>query len=559
MKKITLFSFFIFSLIAVNAQSWQWAKRFGSNSNSNANDRFYGMITDNAGNIYSCGGYQAGTTFGSIALTDYGGLYDIFIAKYDCQGNLLWVNTAGSSGLDGATALDVDNNGNVYVSGFCSADAANPLYFGDSTITAITSDFFLAKYDATGNFIWLQVAVPGVSYLGTNSTGVDILPNGNILIAGDCPTLPGGGAIFPGFNVSIGKFFAEFTPAGTIVNVFNYSPTTTLNKAKGTVKTDALNNRYIAGYFTANSVTIATQTLNRIGFEDGYIAKFNSANSLIWLYQIGHINESFALSGFDVDPNGNTWIAGTCTDTAHIGTFTLINSLSANAGMAFVAKINSSGSPVFADKISSTFGSVAESIASFGDSAVFTGNFRGSALCGTTSLTATNAQDIYIATVKSGVGFINAISISGSGSNNENGWRIVVDNNRNKILNGIFESSITIGSTTLTSSGGSYEGFIAKYGGPLCTTGIAESYGNGHLQLNIFPNPANKLLSVSIKENGLNKVSIINALGEIVLKEQIVVNHQEQIHLNISSLSPGIYVVQATGKNNSSTAKFIKE
>ena len=146
MKKIISIVIFSFSIITLHAQSWQWAKRFGSNSNSTANDRFYGMVTDNAGNIYACGGYQAGTTFGSVSLPDYGGQFDAFIAKYDCQGNLLWVNTAGSGGLDGATALDVDNNGNVYFSGFCDASASSPLYFGDSTITAITSDFFLAKY-----------------------------------------------------------------------------------------------------------------------------------------------------------------------------------------------------------------------------------------------------------------------------------------------------------------------------------------------------------------------------------------------------------------------------
>lgn len=411
MKKIISFSFLLFSFFTLNAQSWQWAKRFGSSSNSTANDRFYDLVTDNVGNIYACGGYQAGTTFGSIALPDYGGAYDIFIAKYDCQGNLLWVNTAGSSSLDGANALDVDNNGNVYVSGFCTAQASGPLYFGDSTITANTSDFFLAKYDATGNFIWLQVAAPGVLNIGTNSSGVEILPNGNILVAGACNS-PSGGAIFPGFNVTTGKFFAEFTSSGTIVNVFNYSSTVPLSVAKGTVKADALNNRYIAGYFTGDSIKIANQTLYRIGPQDGYIAKFNSANSLIWLYQLGYINEQFAISGFDVDSNGNTWITGSCNDTAHVGTFTLINSLSAvSGGMPFVAKFNTSGVPVYADNINVIAGCYAEAVAAFVDSAVFTGNFRGSALCGTTSLTATNIQDIFMATVKSGVGFVEAISI----------------------------------------------------------------------------------------------------------------------------------------------------
>jgi len=227
--------------------------------------------------------------------------------------------------------------------------------------------------------------------------------------------------------------------------------------------------------------------------------------------------------------------------------------------MPFVLKLNTSGVPIYVDNVSVSSTGTTESIAAFGDSAVFSGYFRGAAMCGTTSFSATNIQDIFIATVKSGVGFINAISISGSGSYNEKGWRIVVDNNRNIILNGLFESSISIGSTTLTSSGGSYEGFIAKYGNPLCTTSIDEINNNGNLQLNIFPNPVSGILNVSLKESNTIDLSILNTLGQTIIKKQLPKNNQENIQLNISSLPSGIYIIQVTGKNNSATAKFIKE
>ena len=55
--------------------------------------------TDNAGNSFITGYFNNTATFGSTSLTS-SGLQDIFIAKYNSSGVLLWVKKAGGTGSD---------------------------------------------------------------------------------------------------------------------------------------------------------------------------------------------------------------------------------------------------------------------------------------------------------------------------------------------------------------------------------------------------------------------------------------------------------------------------
>jgi hypothetical protein len=75
------------------------------------------------------------------------GFYDLFLAKYDGQGNLLWVrNTGTSNALDGR-GVATDALGNAYVSGYFVGSAQ----FGEMTLTNYAfSDIFVAKYDPEG-------------------------------------------------------------------------------------------------------------------------------------------------------------------------------------------------------------------------------------------------------------------------------------------------------------------------------------------------------------------------------------------------------------------------
>ena len=111
---------------------------------SNTEDGAYGIATDNAGNAY-----VAGVTYGSVDGNVNAGSDDILLAKYDTSGNKLWTRQMGSSGIDAALAVAVDSAGNAYVTGYTAGSL-------DGNISAGADDIFIAKYDPNGNKLWTR-------------------------------------------------------------------------------------------------------------------------------------------------------------------------------------------------------------------------------------------------------------------------------------------------------------------------------------------------------------------------------------------------------------------
>ena len=87
-----------------------------------------------------------------MQLSGYGN-YDIFVAKYDPNGKCLWVNQAGGTLNDYGRGISVDNNGNIYVTGdFINTVAFGSIQL----ISYGYEDIFLAKYDSNGNCQWVK-------------------------------------------------------------------------------------------------------------------------------------------------------------------------------------------------------------------------------------------------------------------------------------------------------------------------------------------------------------------------------------------------------------------
>lgn len=97
---------------------FKWAKQFGSTSlmiNSASS-----LALDNAGNIYSIGGFTGNVDFdpdtGIFNLSSLGP-FDIFILKLSSSGDFIWVTQLGSSGTDYGSSIFVDSLDNIYTTG----------------------------------------------------------------------------------------------------------------------------------------------------------------------------------------------------------------------------------------------------------------------------------------------------------------------------------------------------------------------------------------------------------------------------------------------------------
>ena len=103
-----------FSLISFCAfsQNWDWTKTAGGPSV----DKLTGITQDHSGNVFITGYFDSTIVFESTELVSAGGT-DVFIAKYDPDGVLLWAKQVGGQNDDYSSAISTDITGNCYITG----------------------------------------------------------------------------------------------------------------------------------------------------------------------------------------------------------------------------------------------------------------------------------------------------------------------------------------------------------------------------------------------------------------------------------------------------------
>lgn len=113
------------------------------------------VAIDKNDNIIIAGLLDGDATFvpGGDPEGDFNNSAQLFIAKYDTNGTLLWHQFSNSNSVYGKPYLAVDENNNIYVASSLTGTAT----FGVETITATVSNAFILGCNANGDVQWLHV------------------------------------------------------------------------------------------------------------------------------------------------------------------------------------------------------------------------------------------------------------------------------------------------------------------------------------------------------------------------------------------------------------------
>ena len=447
----------------VFAQELFWVKSPTGNAGNVS-----GIAVDSSGNSYVTGPYAGTLTFApGVALTASNG-QDIFVAKYDSTGTVLWATSTGGVGNDTGIGIAVDGSGNSYVTGFHRG-----------------KDLFVAKYDSTGSLVWAtSVAGTGddCSNIGRASCllgdAIAVDGSGNSYVTGlfngtaANPTIFGAGEPNETPLISAGGtdiFVAKYDSTGKLV--WAKSAGGTGNDHADGIAVDGLGNSYVTGVgaITANNM---------------FVAKYDTNGSLVWAKRASG-NQFQVGAGIALDGLGNIYVAGDYTGIATnpsiFGPGEPNETPLASAGGRdiFVAKYDSAGSLVWAKRVAG--GVDQESVfAMAGDgsgNSYVTGPYTGTATNPSTfgpgdpnptQLISTGGQDIFVAKFDSTGKLVWAKSAGGRG-NDDTGFGIGLDGSGNSYVTGRFQSPATFGAgepneTQLISTAGNHV-FIAKFAG----------------------------------------------------------------------------------------------
>lgn len=173
--------FDIFIIKFTSAGEFVWVKQMGGTDD----DKGRSIQVDPSGNIYTVGEFQGTVDFdpgpGVTNMVSTASSEDIFIQKLNSDGQFVWAKRIGSFYTDAANAIDLDNQGSLYVTGKYKGNMdfdPGPKPFPSSA----NLDVFVLKMDTAGQTLWAN-RMGGVS--DDQGTGISVDPEGNVLVTGE--------------------------------------------------------------------------------------------------------------------------------------------------------------------------------------------------------------------------------------------------------------------------------------------------------------------------------------------------------------------------------------
>ncbi len=351
----------------------------GRNDDSNA-----GICTDDDNNIFI-----AGTTYSSdfpavvqSPLTPYQSNHPTsadaqesigFVTKFNKNGQLLWGTYFGGLTLapvpppfnangpnqDGASEIDVDKQGNIYITGYTRSSDL-PVMGTSPFQTSLkgTQDAFVAKFNgATGMPVWSTYFGGTSTNVFANDVGYDIAfdeVHNTVAVIGSTSSTDfpatinqltyGGG--------TTDAFVACFDAASGNALWSTYYGGTGAELAMG-IEADAAGNVLAAGEtFSPSTIAIASGGAfqpNLSGPSDAFLVKFDPDGMRSWGTYYGGSNTEDAAGGVAVDINGNILLNGT---TRSVNLPAAVNAHN-GADDCYVARFAPDGTPICARQIGS--------------------------------------------------------------------------------------------------------------------------------------------------------------------------------------------------------------
>lgn len=271
-------------------------------------DRGYGVATDATGHAYVTGHYQSTDAQANGRTLPNAGDYDIFVAKYDPSGTLLWVSTAGGKGYDYGHGIAVDPQGDIIVTGAVAGEAR----FGEVTVNAggSTRPIFCAKYDPAGTLKWVKTTSGRFSGSG-HGVGVDA--QGFIYIGGSGS---GTGAFGPVLldSKSQAAMVVKLTPVGEAAwaALIPGIPSAGFHE----IAVDDTGRSWCAGMFKGR-VTLDARTVQTTGDKDsdGFVCHYSPDGRLLWSHTIQGPATDYCL-GVATDGTGRGFVTGEFSQSA---------------------------------------------------------------------------------------------------------------------------------------------------------------------------------------------------------------------------------------------------
>ena len=390
-----------------------------------------------------------------------------------------WVKSCGGPNSDKGINIGVDALGFVYIGGYFNGSAT----FGAYTVNSAgpsDKDFFVAKMDMSGNFLW---ATSGGGYIDDRMLGMHVDPDGNIYCTG---TFWGSaGADFgPSISISGGgfdqTFLAKMDANGNWLWAREFGApgtgTYSLPAPIYTVwigddhgydlKTDDLGNIYITGWWSGidayfDSFTLSNPSWTADTTTMAYVAKMDPAGNFLWVKKFDGVQDKRGErdNRLAIDQNNNVYVTGGFKNVGVYGNDTLV---SRGDWDIYVIKLNDLGDFQWARRAGSDKGDRGNGIAIAPDGDIYIdGEFRNDADFGSDTLNHKDRKDIFVAKLRPNGDWVWARRAKRSEGKDKSN-QMSVDSDENVFICGEVGDTVRFGDTIINNLYDDQNPFVAQ-------------------------------------------------------------------------------------------------
>jgi hypothetical protein len=264
---------------------YHWTVTWGGNGTDESMD----VALDSAGNIYATGVFEATVDFDpgdGTAQRKSNGKADVFLIKFDANGQFQWVDTWGGPGYtdknDSGNAVAIDLNGAVYVAGeyegACDFDPGPGI---DERTYKGCTDCFVSKFTPNGEYAY-ALTWGGLGFDRVFSIALD--PSGNTLATGSFELTvdfdPGPGVQLATAADEADAFLSKFASTGELFWCFRWGDDA--DDCGYAVATDADGDAYVTGLIGFPADFDPGRGIEiHLGSDWAFLAKFSPEGS--WL------------------------------------------------------------------------------------------------------------------------------------------------------------------------------------------------------------------------------------------------------------------------------------
>ncbi len=291
---------------------------------------------DALGNGYVTGQFSGNIVLGDSMLINQG-MYDVFIARFNDDGQVLWAKSYGDNFTDFPYGLCVDQSNNIYITGTFNS---GQIIFGNYTLFDVGDyDIFITKFDSLGNVVW---AISEGDIGEDAGKGIASDRNGNVYVTGafESPSITFGPSTFNNAGSGFDAFVAKYNSNGILqwakhagnAGFFDWGYNLQCN----------LSGLYLCGLFTSDTIAFDNIILTNSGINgttDLFLVKYDFNGNAVWaLNTIGDQSEEGACVVIDI--NDNCYVGGAfASNTTYFGNISITNSTTTGNADLFLAKL----------------------------------------------------------------------------------------------------------------------------------------------------------------------------------------------------------------------------